>query len=196
MKNKTPYRVQVREDYSDSRMPMPYERFETILPIARFDQDQKVKMACESCPNYRRNLSCPPYSPTFQDYLGGFNTARVICIRIPQETFQAISPEKRYFKCFQKGRSLLVKELLEYREKGFRVAGSGACQACPVCAIQEGVENCQKPDQRIYSLESLGTNLIALTKRCFDFELAWNSPECSADFVCSIGAVFSDEPWT
>jgi predicted metal-binding protein len=192
LENKNPYRVQVKEASIDSETVLVYEQFEMTIPTAQFDQAQKYKLACEACPQQGKNFSCPPYSPTFQEYLGGLKTARVICIRIPQEVFHFLPAEKRYRRCFLKARDLLVKELVDYREKGFRVAGSGACQACTVCAIQEGFENCQKPDQRIYSLESLGTNLIALTKRCFDFELEWNSQDHSADFVCSIGAVFYD----
>ena len=48
----------------------------------------------------------------------------------------------------------------------------------------------QEPKQKIYSLESLGVNLITLTKMCFDFDLEWSANEHAADFICSIGAIF------
>ena len=118
-------------------------------------------------------------------------TARVICLRIPQDLMEGSSPEERYRKSFKKTKGLLTRELLDYRKKGFLVAGSGACRAWPVCAVEEGEKECRNPDLRIFSLESLGTNLTALTRRCFNFDLEWSSPERAAQFVCAIGAVFS-----
>lgn len=193
MRDKNKYRVEVKEHNEGSGLSFVYERYEAIIPSSRFDHQERIKIACEACKQYGKNFSCPPYSPTFQAYLGSSKTARVIAIRIPQAFFKPVSSEERYRACFRQARGLLVKELLVYRKKGYLVAGSGACLACPVCAVEEGLGQCRNPDEMIYSLESLGTNLTALTKICFDFELDWSSDEHAADFVCSIGAVFSNE---
>ena len=45
----------------------------------------------------------------------------------------------------------------------------------------------------IYSLESLGVNLTALTKQGFGFDLEWSTNDQAADFVCSLGAIFTNE---
>ena len=107
-----------------------------------------------------------------------------------QEYFRNVTQEKIYRECFRKARSILVEELLSYRKQGCLVAGAGFCLACDVCAVEKGSDNCKKPDKKIYSLESLGVNLIALTKRCFGFDLEWSVNDHAADFVCSLGAIF------
>jgi predicted metal-binding protein len=190
LENKRPFQVEIREMNAEAHPPLIYERYESVLPVHQFVYDNSFKLACETCPNYQKNLSCPPHSPHFNEYLGLLNMARVICIRIPQEFFQEALAERRYRGSFKVARKLLVQELLEYRNKGFQVAGSGACRACPVCAIEEGEDECRNPDLRIYSLESLGTNLTALTRSCFNFDLEWSNDQQAASFVCAIGAVF------
>ena len=52
---------------------------------------------------------------------------------------------------------------------------------------------CKKPKKRIYSLESLGVNVIKLVKKYFDFDLEWNDNEYIADFVSAVWAVFYKE---
>jgi len=87
-------------------------------------------------------------------------------------------------------KGILTGELLKYREQGFIIAGSGACQACDICAVEHGRQNCRKPREKIYSLESLGVNVISLVKRCLDINLDWSGHEHTADFVSAVGAVF------
>ena len=70
------------------------------------------------------------------------------------------------------------------------MAGCGACFACEECSAEIGEESCKLPDKRIYSLESLGVNVTALVKKCFDLDFEWTVDEHAADFVCGVGAVF------
>jgi predicted metal-binding protein len=184
------FKVETCETCGESAGPLVYKRYEAVLPVSDFVFENHIRLACETCPNYQKNLSCPPYSPVFQEYLKGVETATVLCFRIPQECFAELPPERRYQRSFKEGRRLLGRELLDYRKKGYPVAGSGACRACPVCAVAEGEDQCRYPERRIYSLESLGINLTALTRRCFNLDLEWSTPGRSASFVCAIGAAF------
>lgn len=185
------FSVDVFEIEDSKGTTLVYERYEARIPISAIDHQDKYKFACEACHKYGKNLACPPYSPTFSEYAAEAKFAKVICIRMPQELFLDVPLEGRYRICFRKARSVLVKELLEHRKIGFNIAGSGYCMACDICAVEEGRMQCAKPAERIFSLESLGTNLTGLTKTCFDLDLEWNSNEHAADFVCAIGAVFS-----
>lgn len=47
-------------------------------------------------------------------------------------------------------------------------------------------------DERIYSLESLGVNVVALVNKSLDISLDWSSNEITASFVCAVGAVFNN----
>lgn len=185
--------VEIREYVDDSGATIYYERHETHLPLPGFDHGKKYKALCEACPRHGKNLACPPYSPGFLDYVENAKIGRVICLRLPTEQFQELIPEERYSACFRKARNLLMVELLEHRKQGYTVLGSGTCLACERCAVEDGDEECKKPEKRIYSLESLGVNVITLTQKCFDIDLEWSGGDELADFVCALGAVFDNE---
>jgi len=184
------FSVAVLEYVDETGIAAFYERYEAEIPLSYFDHDKEYKIACETCSKYGNNLACPPFSPTFQDYLGGFEKAKVICIRVPQEYFSHVPSEERPRACFRKGRELLIEELLQFRQKGFRIAGSGSCLACQECSAEMGIESCKKPHERVFSLESLGINLVSLTGKCFNISLEWSSSDHFPPFVCAIGAVF------
>ncbi len=183
-------KIDVLEHVDDEGRTYYIEKFEGLFPVSLIDHADSYKMSCEACDKYGQNLACPPFSPSFPDYTGNAETARVVCLRLPQEYFSHLVSEERYLTCFKKARSLLVDILLDHRKKGHIIAGSGPCLACEKCAVERKSRRCRKPDKMIYSLESLGTNLITLVKRCFDIDLEWSSDEQYADFVCAVGAVF------
>ena len=186
------FQVTLEEFEDDSGITLYYEYYETTVPISTFDHAKKYKIACEACHKFGKNLACPPYSPYFPEYLDTQNYAKVLCVRMPQEYFRNVIQEKIYRECFRKARSILIEKLLSYRKKGYLIAGSGFCLACDQCAVEEDSVNCRKPDEKIYSLESLGINLTALSKRCFEFDLEWSGNDQAADFVCSLGAIFTN----
>ena len=187
------FQVAVKEYNNASGATLYYEQYETIIPISSFDYAEKYKIACEACHKFGKNFACPPHSPYFPDYLKTQRYAKVLCIRMPQEYFKDVIQEKIYKKCFRTARSILVKKLLSYRQQGYSIAGSGFCLACDVCAVEDGAAKCNKPRKKIYSLESLGVNLSSLTSSCFGFDLEWSANEQASDFVCSLGAVFTND---
>ena len=166
------------------------EHFETTLKVSEIDSSERYKVACEPCKKYGKNLACPPYSPTLLEYIKDCKKAKIICYRIPLEQFPEIITEDRYHNAFRKVRGLLTDELLRYRKKGHIVAGSGTCLACEQCEIELGKNKCKHPSKKIYSLESLGVNVVSLTEKAFGFKLEWSGCDSAADFVSAVGAVF------
>lgn len=71
------------------------KRHEKLLPIADFDVSLKYKDNCLTCPSYGNNLSCPPFSPGFSEYLRTAKKAKVICLRLPLETLHHLPAEER-----------------------------------------------------------------------------------------------------
>lgn len=164
------------------------ERHEVRFPLTGFEYDGKYKMLCQGCPSYGKNLSCPPHSPTLLHHVEGCKTARVVCLRVSLEHFAG--PEG-YREGYRVARKLLEKELLHGRKKGFIAAGAGPCRACDRCSLEQGENDCRKPEKRIYSLESLGVNVEALVKACFDFDLEWSGGKKGDGWICAVGALFS-----
>ncbi|WP_300673729.1 DUF2284 domain-containing protein [Desulfoluna sp.] len=167
-----------------------YERYEAVVPLSAIEHHSKYKTACKACKQHGTNLACPPFSPTFLHYTAGKTFARVLCLRLPLEYFDGELLQDRYRLCFQKVRGFLVEELSASREAGYTIAGAGQCMACDRCVAEEGISECCKPDQRIFSLESLGVNLMKLSKHCFGISLEWSSESHTAHFVCAMGAIF------
>jgi predicted metal-binding protein len=184
------FKVDILEHADEDGVRFYYERYEAVLPPSIFDHDSKFKIACEACKRYGTNLACPPFSPVFQDYVGEFHAAKTICIRVPQEYFSHLGPEDGYIACFRAGKRLLEQELLQFRKQSFKIAGAGPCLVCEECGIGGIDPKCRKPAKLIYSLESLGVNLISLAQKGFNINLQWSSNDHMADFVCVIGAAF------
>ncbi len=185
--------AEVFEHTDKGRLKYYVERLENTVRVSEIDCYQH-KVGCEACKKYGMNLACPPYSPYFPEYVKGMRTAKVICFRIPLEQFLQISMEERYSTAFKIVRGLLTAELLRYRKRGNLVAGSGTCFVCEQCAIELGNIKCKHPSKRIYSLESLGVNVVSLTEKAFNIRLEWSGCDSAADFVSAVGAVFYRKP--
>lgn len=81
--------MEIRQfDYIDpTGKSYPIERRENRIDIAVFDYSRDIKKNCEACHNQAINLSCPPHSPYFPDYIANTKMADVICFRIPLSKF-------------------------------------------------------------------------------------------------------------
>jgi len=167
------------------------ERFERSVPVGELVHRRENKIACEACPRYARgNLACPPYSPYFPDYIGEANRAIVICYRVHMEHVREKSGEPKNRTAHMLIRKLLLEELYRYRELGYTVAGAGPCLFCKECVAEYGGKKCRAPSRLIYSLESLGINLISLSENVLGLKLEWGGGEMEAENVAAIGAVF------
>ena len=170
-----------------------YERYKRIIAVSEFSYSPANKDFCRDCDMHGRNLACPPYSPFFPDYIADAAESLVICIRVPSDRTEHPLLTERYEICYREASELLVQELLAYRKLGYIVAGAGACTGCARCAVLNSDSECINPQRRIYSLESMGVNVVDLARRCFNIELEWSSEGYIADFISTIGAVFPAE---
>jgi len=166
------------------------ERFERIVPAGDIEYSKTNKLSCEACDKHGKNLACPPYSPNFPDYIGQPGKARIICYRVYMEMVHEVSGEPKYRSAFKMVRELLVEELYNYRKEGHVIAGAGACLFCKECVAETGERECRAPSQLVYSLESLGVNLISLSEQILGLSLEWGGGEADAEHVAAIGAAF------
>ena len=115
-----------------------YERYEIVIPLSMIDHHRRYKEACKACSYHGINLACPPFSPTFQDYTEGRESARILCLRLPLSYFSEAPPTERSRLCFQKIQGFLEKELALSRKAGYIIAGAGPCTACDPCPGTQG----------------------------------------------------------
>lgn len=168
------------------------ERYERFVPVNKIEHSPRFQEYCKTCPNYSKNLACPPSTPDFISYVGETGAARVICFRIPLTSQSKTNRELQRADIRQGGKFLLA-ELTAAQKQGHRVAGAGGCRACETCAGEKGISICRKPGERIFSLEAMGVDVGALLKQAFGFGLEWQSNGQKTTFINTVGAVFYDD---
>lgn len=167
---------------------IPGERYQGYLPVSEILSSDIVRGACETCWRYGRNFACPPHSPVFPEWVEGRRDAQVVYLRLPTESFEGETPFARAKGCSQRTQKLLYSELLALHKTGLKVAGAGPCRACEVCAVERGDGECYTPGHRIFSLESMGVNVVDMVKKVFGFDLDWEGETSS--MAGAVGAIF------
>jgi len=166
------------------------ERLESRLGVERVPYDPDYKEGCGPCEMRGKNLACPPHSPFLPEYIAASKEVMAICFRVPLEQFPNAIPEESYWEAYNLVRDMLYEELIQWRQEGHIVAGSGPCHSCRECVAVKGETMCRFPDKRIYSLESMGVSVVLFSEAAFGLSLDWSGHGNSADFVSAIGAVF------
>ena len=165
-------------------------RYSRSVPLSDLVVQPGIRDACTACPQYGRQFSCPPHSPILADHVGDASHATVVCLRLSLDHLDEPDPALRQRLGFYQGQRLLADELLAARARGQPIAGCGACPSCSACAAADGGDACRLPEQRIYSLESLGVNVVELLRHCFAIDLEWGGPTVDVISVHVVGAVF------
>jgi predicted metal-binding protein len=166
-----------------------HETYSGMVDVADIEHSSSFKELCRQCPTYGRNFGCPPHSPSFPEFAGRATRARVICVRLPRPDAGAATDGK-IVETFREAGDILTEMLLAYRASGHRIAGSGPCRVCDECAGESGRDACMRTDDRIYSLESLGVNVVALAETACGIDIEWASGPRKTGFIAAVGAVF------
>lgn len=164
-----------------------HEKHSGIVDVADIEHGNSFKELCRDCPTYGKNLACPPHSPSFLEFAGKAIRAEVICVRVPRPDG---AKDEKVVEIFREAGDILNRMLLAYRASGHRIAGSGPCRVCEQCAGESGQETCRRTDDRVYSLESLGVNVVALAKAACTIDIEWASGSGKTAFISAVGAVF------
>lgn len=129
--------------------------------------EEWIRLKCQyGCPNYGRRFTCPPYSPeppAMRAILEGYSTAFMIRYDAPAR------PREADMQVGKDGMETAVDAFLRLERFAFLngypkafVFGMNYCPGCHVCAVEEGVGACKKPQMARPSLESCGINVRKL----------------------------------
>jgi len=127
-----------------------------------------VLLKCQyGCPNYRRRLTCPPYSPEpsrTRTILGDYSMAFLLRYDVPTVTTEADMKiqEDGLIKAWEAFLRLEQFSFLNGYNKAF-VFGLNHCPGCHTCAAESGEILCKHPLQARPSLEACGINVQKLT---------------------------------
>lgn len=166
------------------------EKFTTRISLENILVDNlKFSKLCENgCVNFGSKFSCPPFSPSFDFFSKGHKEIEVFFYRIFLHQYLDVKPFNRVKASNSILKSLLDRELYNYKIEGYKVVGSGSCRACKPCGAKEG-RKCKKPEKLLYSLESLGVDVTKLVLDCFNITLQWYKKGYEHNFTSVVGGV-------
>ena len=149
--------------------------------------------ACQSCPEYGRFWSCPPYEKPPVE-LGAFATILLLGVQInpgqaaKQNTRGASQVRQVTDRWMEEVRGHFDPKLLwlEGENPGSLALYGGKCRLCHRCARQGGLP-CPNGHMR-YSLESLGFDVLALAEQELGLPILWAGEQLPPYFLL-VGAL-------
>ncbi len=126
-----------------------------------------IRLKCQyGCPNYGRRFTCPPYSPeppAMRAIMDSYGTAFLLRFDAPAR------PQEAEMAVQKDGMELAIDAFLRLERFAFLngfpkafVFGLNYCPGCHVCAVEEGVGACKRPQLARPSLESCGIDVRKL----------------------------------
>jgi predicted metal-binding protein len=136
--------------------------------------------ACRSgCNLYNRNGGCPPFSPDFNQLIKGREVATFIYAKLYTENYPLKILKGNFYIKWSFIEALLTPFLNKFEKcvnfgENSIFLSSGFCRKCrnKRCAVKDGNE-CRKPSERNFSLESTGVLVTDSVEKFFDFQLFW-----------------------
>ena len=149
-------------------------------------------MCEEGCPNYRKKWTCPPYSPTFNEYSANLKYTNIAFLTVSLNQFDYIKNDYLKIKAANsiiksKADKIIRKLSCDYG----KYVSSGSCRLCKPCKCKLG-EACRFPDKMAYSFEALGVDVNALIKDYFKSELLWYKKGYLPEYTSVVCGILSD----
>jgi len=135
--------------------------------------DKYSEMCKLGCANYGQKWSCPPYTPSFQDFATGWDRLYVFYMRIATAQFLYIKNDYLKIKAANSVlKSRADRFLRMLTEQNGEFISTGSCRLCKPCKRKIGAI-CAHPDKMTYSFEALGVDVATLVNECFCDPLLW-----------------------
>lgn len=140
-----------------------------VMPAREIVIDERVRLKCmvPLCPNYGRNLMCPPNLPSVEEFrriARLYQWALLLQVRGPTSK-KGGGPEKDVvYKYADK-----LHQVVNHLERRLQAMGlllaagliGGSCRLCGECVGQGSREPCRHPFRARPSMEAMGINVAA-----------------------------------
>lgn len=163
----------------------------------RFVDVKKFLGYCRECANYGKSFSCPPYDFQPEALWRKYREVKVVGMKIlfdEDVVGTTLSSEewlKLYTDILRKEENHLYRILKEEETaaEGRYLLNPGRCRICGKqdCDRREG--ECDHPELRRYSIESLGGNVAAVASELLQFDLQWIEEGKIPPYLCLVGGM-------
>ena len=168
---------------------LPYNLF-SLLSTEKFN-----KLCKEGCPNYGKKWSCPPHTPSYQDFTEGWKSLYVLYMRTATDQFTYI--KNNYLK-IRAANSILKsradKFLRKMTEQNGKFISTGSCRLCRPCKCKSGAA-CNHPTKMTFSFEALGVDVVLLVDTYFHVPLLWYKPNSLPEYTAVVCGLLTNEPF-
>lgn len=150
--------------------------------IRHYRDVERIRQYCLQCPGYGKKWNCPPFDFDPRTCSEGFKTVKLIgtIIEFDEETRAACTTAEQSTAIGKQAMEEVWKTLLpQLYEMERNSPGSRCftfrCSLCPEgCTRPEG-KPCRHPEKMRYSLESVGFDVVAITRDLLGIELEWST---------------------
>lgn len=166
--------------------------------ISRYRDVERIGAYCLQCPSYGTSWGCPPFDFDPATVTDGFKTVTVTgtTIEFDEETRAACKTAEESARVGREAMNEVWKTLLpRLYEMERNVPGSRCftfrCVLCPEgCTRPEG-KPCRHPDRLRHSLESVGFDIVAMTRDLLGIDLEWSTDGSLSKHITLVTALFS-----
>ena len=165
--------------------------------ISRYRDVARCEALCRQCPSYGRVWSCPPYDFDARTVSDGFKTVTLMAttIEFDEQTRASCKTAEQSSAMGREAMQEVWKDVLprlykmEREHPGSRCF-TFRCSLCPEgCTRPEG-KPCRHPDRMRHSLESVGFDIVAMSRDLLGIDLEWSSDGSLPRHLTLVTALF------
>ena len=166
--------------------------------IARYRDVERIREYCLQCPGYGTSWGCPPFDFDPCTVSDGFESVKLMgtimefdeatsatCKNAEQSAAMGREAMEEVWKTWLPQLYEMEREMPGSRCFTFR------CVLCPEgCTRPEG-KPCRHPERLRHSLESVGFDIVAMTRDLLGIELEWSTDGSLPKHITLVTALFS-----
>ncbi len=165
--------------------------------IRRYRDVERIRSYCLQCPGFGKTWSCPPFDFDPRSVSDGFKTVKLMgtTLEFDEQTRAACTTADESAAMGREAMQEVWKSLLprlyemERENPGSRCF-TFRCSICPEgCTRPEG-KPCRHPELLRHSLESVGFDIVAMTRELLDIDLEWSTDGRLPKHITLVTALF------
>lgn len=161
--------------------------------VTRFVDVPKFLLFCESCPNYGKRWSCPPYEFRVPAFWERYEQLSLMAMQVTPQTAEEKERAAKDGMAFLMPYRASLEAALTQKErmkKGSYRLNPGRCVGCGVCARVDG-KPCRREDMCRYSLESLGADVGRVSEELLGVPIVWGQNGQAPEYFLLVGGLLT-----